>query len=172
VTWDPLGRGFILGGFGNLPGDMDFWVRGDEQFQTNNKNQKTASTSRTPIPAGTKTQLIKRNKFPCCTRLQWTTDGQHVVCSAGAPRRTIDNYFGVFDYLGDQIFERKMMDGVEKVDHDPEKAVVFDPNLLFCLAVNPRVTDSIPKLEEARSRCQWSEILKFKLHWFKLRVKL
>ncbi|KAK3236648.1 hypothetical protein CYMTET_53236 [Cymbomonas tetramitiformis] len=31
VKWSPKGRFFCLGGFGNLPGDIEFWTRGDPQ---------------------------------------------------------------------------------------------------------------------------------------------
>ncbi|ETW05210.1 hypothetical protein H310_04198 [Aphanomyces invadans] len=75
ISWSPHGRFLCLAGFGNLPGNMDFWDR--------NKLKKLGST-----------------KAECATTHGWSPDSRYFYTATTFPRVRVDNGFKLFKYDG------------------------------------------------------------------------
>ncbi|KAF0700205.1 Aste57867_9259 [Aphanomyces stellatus] len=75
ISWSPHGRFLCLAGFGNLPGNMDFWDR--------NKLKKLGST-----------------KAECATVHGWSPDSRYFATATTFPRVRVDNGFKIFKYDG------------------------------------------------------------------------
>ncbi|CAK4712508.1 hypothetical protein LEN26_003295 [Aphanomyces euteiches] len=75
ISWSPHGRFLCLAGFGNLPGNMDFWDR--------NKLKKLGST-----------------KSECATCNGWSPDSRYFATATTHPRVRVDNGFKIFKYDG------------------------------------------------------------------------
>lgn len=78
VKWNQFGRFVLLGGFGNLRGDMDFW----------NKTGKA---------------LMASTQMECHVFGGWAPDGRHYLGATCHPRMRVDNCIVVFDYMGNQL---------------------------------------------------------------------
>ena len=85
VRWSPFGRFLCLGGFGNLPGDLEFFDK-----KADGKCKPTGAV-----------------RAPCTVACAWAPDGRHVVCATTSPRLRVDNGFKVFGYTGNLVAERK-----------------------------------------------------------------
>lgn len=83
VVWSPHGRFILIGGFGNLPGEMDFWDR--------NKLTKMGSCQDRD---GAKT-------------FQWTPCGRFFLTAALWPFRRVDNNLKVWTYYGELVEHRE-----------------------------------------------------------------
>lgn len=70
----------MLGGFGNLNGDMDFW-----DFDSKSK--------------------IGNGKAPCAVKVEWAEDGRHLLIATLNPRLRVNNNFKIFKYTGKQIIK-------------------------------------------------------------------
>ena len=84
MRWNPFSRFLCLCGFGNLPGDVEFF------------DQK----------ADGKCKPMGACKMPCTVSLQWSPCGRHVLLATTAPRLRVDNGFKVLSYNGDVQFQQ------------------------------------------------------------------
>jgi len=75
IRWNPFGRFFVLGGYGQLLGDTDFWDKPGKQ-------------------------LMGSRRMECCVVSGWAPDGRHFLTATTAPRMRVDNKIELFDYLG------------------------------------------------------------------------
>ncbi|OLP86978.1 Eukaryotic translation initiation factor 2A [Symbiodinium microadriaticum] len=75
IRWNPFGRFFVLGGYGQLLGDTDFWDKPGKQ-------------------------LMASRRMECCVVCGWAPDGRHFLTATTAPRMRVDNKIELFDYLG------------------------------------------------------------------------
>ncbi|KAI9189468.1 hypothetical protein H9P43_000901 [Blastocladiella emersonii ATCC 22665] len=75
LSFSPTGRVLAVGGFGNLPGDLDFWDM--------TKRVKLAAAS-----------------SPNATHLSWSPDGRHLLTSTLSPRLRVDNGWKLWHYRG------------------------------------------------------------------------
>ena len=75
LRWNPFGRFFIAGGFGNLPGDVDVW----------DKNRGLC---------------LSTTRIPCTVVCEWGPDGRHFLSASTFPRMRVDNFIQVVNYDG------------------------------------------------------------------------
>ncbi|XP_049849371.1 uncharacterized protein LOC126318601 [Schistocerca gregaria] len=75
VIWNPHGRILCLGGFGQLPGEMDFWDT---------------------------VKLVKLGSAVsyCSGYHEWTPDGKYLISAVTWPRMRVDNRYEIFDVKG------------------------------------------------------------------------
>lgn len=73
IRWSPFGRFFVVGGFGALPGDLDFYDR---------PSGETLCSFRASLTVG----------------CQWSPDGRHFLTCTTAPRMNEDNQISVWGY--------------------------------------------------------------------------
>eukprot|EP00232_Nephroselmis_pyriformis_P008430 CAMPEP_0182877042 /NCGR_PEP_ID=MMETSP0034_2-20130328/14512_1 /TAXON_ID=156128 /ORGANISM="Nephroselmis pyriformis, Strain CCMP717" /LENGTH=518 /DNA_ID=CAMNT_0025009863 /DNA_START=3 /DNA_END=1555 /DNA_ORIENTATION=+ len=85
VRWSPTGRFFCLGGFGNLPGELEFY-------------EKTARSARS----------IGKIKAPCTVSCEWGPDGRHLLTATTAPRLRVDNGYKIYKYNGELVHKQDM----------------------------------------------------------------
>lgn len=78
IRWNPFGRLLVVGGFGALPGDIDFFDRTAEE---------TVCTFRAALTVN------------CC----WAPDGRHFLTCTTAPRMNEDNQASVYRYTGERL---------------------------------------------------------------------
>eukprot|EP00439_Symbiodinium_sp_Y106_P050896 s5632_g6.t1 len=78
IRWNPFGRFFVLGGYGQLLGDTDFWDKPGKQ-------------------------LMASRRMECCVVCGWAPDGRHFLTATTAPRMRVDNKIELFDYLGSRL---------------------------------------------------------------------
>jgi len=89
IKWAPsFGRLFLIAGFGNLAGKMDFW---DHQGQGSAKN-------------------IGETKFECCVIASWAPNDRLLLCATTSPRMRVDNCIQIMDYTGDRLGEKVEFD--------------------------------------------------------------
>ncbi|CAJ1342905.1 unnamed protein product [Effrenium voratum] len=90
IKWNNFGRFFVLGGYGQLKGDTDFWDK-----------------------VGKK--VMGSSHMECCVVCGWAPDGRHFLTATTAPRMRVDNKIEVFDYLGSGLgkieFEELLLAG-------------------------------------------------------------
>jgi translation initiation factor 2A len=99
VSWSPHGRFLVIGGFGNLQGECDFWDR--------NKLKKMGTV-----------------RIPDVVTYQWTPDSRHFVTAAVHPRLRVDNAIRVYTYYGDLVHETRF-DELYEVRCRPAPAGVY-----------------------------------------------
>eukprot|EP00930_Biecheleria_cincta_P001984 TRINITY_DN103061_c0_g1_i1.p1 TRINITY_DN103061_c0_g1~~TRINITY_DN103061_c0_g1_i1.p1 ORF type:complete len:633 (-),score=136.55 TRINITY_DN103061_c0_g1_i1:221-2119(-) len=78
IKWDNFGRFFVLGGYGQLLGDTDFWDKPGKR-------------------------LMGSNRMECCVVCGWAPDGRHFLTATTAPRMRVDNKVEVYDYVGNLL---------------------------------------------------------------------
>eukprot|EP01138_Halocafeteria_seosinensis_P013700 gb/GECG01013991.1/.p1 GENE.gb/GECG01013991.1/~~gb/GECG01013991.1/.p1 ORF type:complete len:624 (+),score=81.20 gb/GECG01013991.1/:1-1872(+) len=76
VVWNPFGRFFVLAGFGNMAGEVDFWDRDS-------------------------LKKLGSNSAPCTVKHIWSPDGRFFMTTTTRPRLQVDNGFKVFRYTGE-----------------------------------------------------------------------
>jgi len=102
ISWSPHGRFLMIGGFGNLQGEMDFYdMRRVKKIAT-----KTAH---------------------CTVGLDWSPCSRYLLTSTTAPRMNVDNGFKIFKYNGDGPICHKQLNVAYNVKWLP-KAVSSYPN--------------------------------------------
>jgi len=77
LKWNPFGRFIAVGGFGTLPGDLDFFDRSKEE---------TVSTLRAALTVN----------------CQWAPDGRHFIAATVAPRMNEGNQLSIYRYTGEK----------------------------------------------------------------------
>jgi len=75
IRWNNFGRFFVLGGYGQLLGDTDFWDKPGKK-------------------------LMGSTRMECCVMCGWAPDGRHFLTATTAPRMRVDNKIEIFDYCG------------------------------------------------------------------------
>ena len=103
VQWSPFSRFLILGGFGNLPGDIEFYDK----------------------KADGKCKVMGKVRAACTVNCSWAPDGRHLITSTTSPRLRVDNGFKVFHYNGDLVHEEKV-DVLLEVEFGPSPPGVFE----------------------------------------------
>jgi translation initiation factor 2A len=83
VSWSPHGRVLALGGFGNLPGDVDFWDRDRNKFK-----KLGFARAQHPVDVG------------------WSPDGFLFWTSTVHPRLRVDNRFCIYSISGRKVLDR------------------------------------------------------------------
>lgn len=86
VRWSPFGRFLALGGFGTLPGDIEFFDK----------------------KADGKCKLMGSVRAPCTVDCSWAPDGRHLITCTTSPRLRVDNGYKIFRYNGDLIHEESL----------------------------------------------------------------
>jgi len=81
IYYNPHGNIMLLGGFGNLSGQLEVWD----------------VTSR---------RLITKLESPDTTLLHWSPDGEHFMTATTAPRLRMGNGFKIWHYSGALLYER------------------------------------------------------------------
>lgn len=81
IYYNPHGNVLLLGGFGNLRGNIEMW---------NTTTKKQISTC----------------DAPDSTFLQWAPDGIHFITATTAPRLRIGNGYKIWHYSGSLLFEK------------------------------------------------------------------
>jgi translation initiation factor 2A len=76
ISWSPHGRFLMIGGFGNLQGEMDFY----DMRRVKKIASKTAH---------------------CTVGLDWSPCSRYLLTSTTAPRMNVDNGFKIFKYNGE-----------------------------------------------------------------------
>lgn len=75
IRWNNFGRFVVLGGYGQLLGDTDFWDKSGKK-------------------------LMGSTRMECCVVCGWAPDGRHFLTATTAPRMRVDNKIEIFDYVG------------------------------------------------------------------------
>lgn len=78
IRWNTFGRFFMVGGFGQLLGDTDFWDKPGKQ------------------PLGS-------TRMECCVVSSFGPDGRSFLTATTAPRMRVDNKIQLFDYVGNNL---------------------------------------------------------------------
>lgn len=81
IRYNPFSNLLLLGGFGNLVGDIQFW------------NKDTL-------------KLIGKNKAHCTVGCEWSPDGSQVMTAVLYPRVRVDNEVKQFSYNGKRLDHR------------------------------------------------------------------
>jgi len=84
ICWNPFGRFLMLGGFGNLPGDV-------ETFEVSEEGKCT---------------LLGSCRQNCVVTTEWSPCGRHLLLATTSPRLRVDNNFKVLSYRGELEFEQ------------------------------------------------------------------
>jgi translation initiation factor 2A len=83
IRWSPHGRFLMLGGFGNLAGELEFW----DSF---------------------KFKLLGRGiDRDGAKSYEWTPDGRAFITASLRPWRRVDNGYKVWSYAGDLLYQEK-----------------------------------------------------------------
>jgi translation initiation factor 2A len=85
VSWCPTGRMIILGGFRNLPGNMEYWFRDSKKFKHVN-----ALVGKDPVT------------------YQWSSCGGFFLTVTTSPQLVVDNGFHIYKYNGLPVFHRSL----------------------------------------------------------------
>eukprot|EP00357_Protocruzia_adherens_P002059 CAMPEP_0114983064 /NCGR_PEP_ID=MMETSP0216-20121206/6482_1 /TAXON_ID=223996 /ORGANISM="Protocruzia adherens, Strain Boccale" /LENGTH=529 /DNA_ID=CAMNT_0002344985 /DNA_START=161 /DNA_END=1750 /DNA_ORIENTATION=- len=88
IRWNPFSRFLMIGGFGNLPGEMDFWDM----------------TTKEKIGVG---------KASTAVSIEWGPDGRHLLTATLNPRMRVNNGYKIFKYTGELLRETKVPDTEE-----------------------------------------------------------
>lgn len=83
IVWSSHGRYVMLGGFGNLAGEMDYW-----------DNLKFKKLGTIQDDDGAKLY-------------QWTPDSRYLITAALRPWRNVDNGYKIYTYAGELIIHQK-----------------------------------------------------------------
>eukprot|EP00164_Ancoracysta_twista_P005641 GFYU01007734.1.p1 GENE.GFYU01007734.1~~GFYU01007734.1.p1 ORF type:complete len:595 (-),score=188.43 GFYU01007734.1:275-2059(-) len=79
IRWAPHSRFLLIGGFGNLQGDVDLWDR--------NKLKKLGNM-----------------KADCAVSYEWSPCSRYLLTATLFPRLRVDNSFTVWTYYGEKLF--------------------------------------------------------------------
>eukprot|EP00931_Biecheleriopsis_adriatica_P050782 TRINITY_DN29427_c0_g1_i1.p1 TRINITY_DN29427_c0_g1~~TRINITY_DN29427_c0_g1_i1.p1 ORF type:complete len:657 (-),score=180.27 TRINITY_DN29427_c0_g1_i1:39-1961(-) len=85
IKWNNFGRFFVLGGYGQLLGDTDFWDKPGKK-------------------------LMGSTRMECCVVCGWAPDGRHFITATTAPRMRVDNKIEIYDYVGSNLGKLQFAD--------------------------------------------------------------
>ncbi|KAF7457849.1 putative eukaryotic initiation factor-2A [Cryptosporidium felis] len=129
IRWNPSGRWFAYGGFGNLAGDLDIW---DLEQQ----------------------KLIGQTNASCCITLEWSVCGRLLLASTTSPRLRVDNAIRVFRYNGD-LLKRVNFDTLYSAYWAP-KTGEFKQKVRFRSVSPGREFNAKPQPEKQIYRPKWA----------------
>ncbi|EGG21626.1 eukaryotic translation initiation factor 2A [Cavenderia fasciculata] len=119
VRFSPNGKLLMLGGFGNLQGDMDFWDL--------TKFKRVASTT-----------------AHCAVYTEWAADSVHLLTAVLSPRIRVDNGVKLFRYDGSIVFKQDIPE-LYQVLWRPQSAHAFaDLPIVYPSATQLQQTSSPP----------------------------
>jgi len=119
AVFNPQGNMVLLGGFGNLRGNIEIWdVKGKKRA-----SQFEASDA---------------------TSVQWAADGQHLVTSTCAPRLRQGNGFKVWHYTSTLFHEKMLEQKVESTKPQNENVAPALPEL-WEVAFQPAIKGTYPE---------------------------
>ncbi|KAJ1609736.1 eIF-3A like translation initiation factor [Cryptosporidium canis] len=129
IRWNPSGRWFAYGGFGNLAGDLDIWDL-DKQ------------------------QLIGQTNASCCITLEWSVCGRFLLAATTSPRLRVDNAIRIFRYNGD-LLRRVNFDTLYSAYWAP-KTTSYRRSVQFRSVSPGREFNSKPQQEKQIYRPKWA----------------
>ncbi|KAF2900544.1 hypothetical protein ILUMI_05644 [Ignelater luminosus] len=143
IYYNPQGNILLLGGFGNLQGQVELW-------ETNSR------------------KIIGKCEAPDSTHLQWSPDGIHFLTATTAPRLRTGNGYKIWHYSGALIFERPWSKEVELYDvcwQKYPKSVFKESAVSFAkvesiASSQPQASKQVYRPPSARNR----PAVSFKLH--------
>eukprot|EP00924_Labyrinthula_sp_SR-Ha-C_P005240 maker-scaffold_1-snap-gene-25.12-mRNA-1 protein AED:0.00 eAED:0.00 QI:119/1/1/1/1/1/2/132/594 len=91
--FNPFGRFLALAGFGNLPGDIEFW-----DLSPLVRSKKSGEN---PLP-----RKLGKNKAQTPVDFGWSADGRLFLTASTYPRRRVDNSLQIFSYYGEKLQEK------------------------------------------------------------------
>ncbi|KAF7805314.1 eukaryotic translation initiation factor 2A [Senna tora] len=97
IRWNPKGK--FLAGFGNLPGDMEFWDYVEKR-------------------------KVGKTKAEWSVTSEWSPDGCYFMTATTAPRLQVDNGIKIFNCDGSLYYEKKF-DKLYQADWKPESPNKF-----------------------------------------------
>ncbi|EKX45057.1 hypothetical protein GUITHDRAFT_94821 [Guillardia theta CCMP2712] len=100
ISWAPHGRFLLLGGFGNISGNLEFW----------DNNRK---------------KLIANVKAPGTTNWSWSPCSRYFLTATLFPRLRVDNGFTIFKYDGTSVHQEKLPHQLYQISWRPSKAGTF-----------------------------------------------
>eukprot|EP00871_Galdieria_phlegrea_P006002 jgi/Galph1/88/GphlegSOOS_G4783.1 len=100
ISFSPHGRFLCFGGFGNLPGDLEFWDR-------------------------KRRQLLGRTSAPCTTASTWSPDSRYFLAATTFPRLRVDNGFQIFRYDGTLIGKVSVPDELYQLEFLPAEPTKY-----------------------------------------------
>ena len=119
VRWNPFGRFICLAGFGNLPGDMQFFDRkADGKYKVIGKARANCSVrchfgeqmTLTAIPSVTFCDAVSLlTIFKMSIGLfhkvsaEWSPNGRYLLTATTAPRLNVDNGYKLWRYTGELL---------------------------------------------------------------------
>jgi translation initiation factor 2A len=114
LAYAPSGKVLLIGGFGNLQGEMGFWEP-------------------------TKLKLFGRATAYCSSVQSWSPSSRHLLTAVLSPRIRVDNGFKLFTYAGKLVTDvaipdlydamwRPALPGVYPVPQRPLSAQLIDPS--------------------------------------------
>lgn len=78
IRWNNFGRFFVVAGFGQLVGDVDFWDKPGKK-------------------------ILGSTRMECCVLSSFAPDGRTFMGATIAPRMRVDNKIVLYDYVGQMI---------------------------------------------------------------------
>ncbi|KAK9171340.1 Eukaryotic translation initiation factor eIF2A family protein [Cryptosporidium meleagridis] len=129
IRWNPSGKWFAYGGFGNLAGDLDIWDL-DKQ------------------------KLIGQTNASCCITLEWSVCGRFLLASTTSPRLRVDNAIRIFRYNGD-LLKRVNFDTLYSAYWSP-KTADYRRSVKYRSVSPGREFNSKPQPEKQIYRPKWA----------------
>ncbi|KAJ1678774.1 hypothetical protein EV182_003381, partial [Spiromyces aspiralis] len=123
ARFNPHGRVLLIGGFGNLSGDVDLWDR---------KDCKKVAT-------------FNENGASSC---EWSPDGRYILAATLSPRLRVDNGIRVWHYSGALVYQREINELFQvqwrpaPVELFPQRTTLSPPPV--CLAVKEKQAKATP----------------------------
>jgi translation initiation factor 2A len=100
IKWSPSGRFLVLGGFGNLAGDVDFW----------DVNKRA---------------LIGHVNAHSAVTTEWAPDGRTFMFATLSPRIVVDNGYTLYNYRGELIHKQDWPGALYACDWRPAARDVY-----------------------------------------------
>lgn len=91
IYYNPFGNILLLGGFGNLRGNIELWDAANHK-------------------------QIGSCEAPDTTFLQWAEDGEHFLTATTSPRLRISNGYKIWHYTGALLYEKAVPEKEELYD--------------------------------------------------------
>ncbi len=121
----PFSQIAMIGGFGNLTGEMDFWDLTDIK----QPNQ------------------IGKAKSYCAVGIEWAPDGQHLMTSVLYERVKVDNMINIFTGAGARLLGKgEVFEQLQSVQCQPvTSGTLKPPSIKAMLVESEKETDKKPK---------------------------
>ncbi|KYR01548.1 hypothetical protein DLAC_11482 [Tieghemostelium lacteum] len=110
IRFSPNGKVLLLGGFGNLQGEMDFWDL-------------------------TRYKKISSTTAYCASYHEWAADSTHFLCAVLSPRIRVDNGFKVIKYDGTLVYQENVPELYQVVWRPQSPFLYPDEKIVFTTTV-------------------------------------